>query len=187
MLHTRNLKRLVWVGFLAWTKAYCIFFSPRSTHLLSKIFYIFLNVLNLNFIKPLCAGDGGMLWGVPDLGGWVWETAGASEGHCEEEERGEPEDGVAFESCTQEAPITSGSHEAFQKAAWAAEGCHRPCAEASGKDLSPSVMATHETLTSMSTHYLLISWSFYSCYPIDPLKIGINIWLYPHLYLEMVL
>lgn len=187
MLHTRNLKRLVWVGSLAWTKAYCIFFSPRSTHLLSKIFYIFLNVLNLNFIKPLCAGDGGMLWGVPDLGGWVWETAGASEGHCEEEERGEPEDGVAFESCTQEAPITSGSHEAFQKAARAAEGCHRPCAEASGKDLSPSVMATHETLTSMSTHYLLISWSFYSCYPIDPLKIGINIWLYPHLYLEMVL
>lgn len=69
VLGTRKLMHVAYEEFekvgLGWlfsmNQSLLYLFSPRSTHLLSKIFYIFLNVLNLNFIKPLCAGDGGML------------------------------------------------------------------------------------------------------------------------------
>lgn len=84
-------------------------------------------------IYSSATGDGGLLWGVPDLGGWVWETPGAPEGHCEEETRREPEDGMAPQPRSSEAPVAPGSHEALQEAARAAEGRHCPRAEASGK------------------------------------------------------
>lgn len=77
VLGTRKLMHVAYEEFekvgLGWlfsmNQSLLYLFFPRSTHLLPKIFYIFLNVLNLNFIKLLCAGDGGMLRGIPDLGG----------------------------------------------------------------------------------------------------------------------
>ncbi len=44
------------------------------------------------------AGDGGVFRSLPDVGGRVREAAGAPAGHCEEEEGGESEDGVASQS-----------------------------------------------------------------------------------------
>lgn len=79
-----------------------------------------------------CAGDGGVFRGLPDVGGRVREAAGAPEGHREEEEGGEPEDGVASQSGAQEAPVPLGPHETLQTTARAAESRHRPSAPTSG-------------------------------------------------------
>jgi len=61
------------------------------------------------------AGDGSVLWGVPDVGRWVREVAGAAEGHRQEATQRAPEDCLAHHTCSQ---TSAGPPRPDQKVCW---------------------------------------------------------------------